>query len=107
MYENENDFALDLDNTIYALDSSTIDLCIGLFSWAKFRKKKAGVKLHTLLDLRGNIPIFIAITNGKTHDVNILDTMLYEAGAFYVIDKGYYDFKRLYRIEKAKSFFVI
>lgn len=107
MYQDENDFALDLENTVYALDSTTIDLSLGLFEWAKFRKNKGAVKLHTLMDLRGNIPTFIAITNGKVHDVNILDILLYEAGAFYVIDKGYYDFKRLYRMENAKSFFVI
>ena len=107
MYQNENDFTLDLENTVYALDSTTIDLSLGLFVWAKFRKKKGAVKLHTLMDLRGNIPTFIAITNGKVHDVNILDILPYEVEAFYVIDKDYYDFKRLYKIEDAKAFFVI
>lgn len=107
LYLDDNDFVLDIDSTVYALDSSTIDLCLSTFPWAKFRKKKAAVKLHTLMDLRGSIPTFIAITTGKVHDVNILDQLIYEAGAFYVFDKGYYDFTRLFRIEKAKAFFVI
>lgn len=107
LYLNDNDFVLELDNTVYALDASTIDLCLSVFPWAKFRKKKAAVKLHTLMDLRGNIPVFIAITDGKVHDVNILDLLVFEAGAFYIVDKGYYDFERLYRIEQAKAFFVI
>ena len=107
LYEVENDFILNLNNTVYALDSSTIDLCLKLFPWAKFRKKKAAVKLHTLMDLRGNIPVFIDITDGKVHDVNILDSLFYEAGAFYVVDKGYYDFNRLHHITVSKAFFVI
>jgi len=107
MYVEDNDFILDLDNTVYALDASTIDLCLSIFKWAKFRKKKGAVKLHTLMDLRGNIPIFIDITNGKVHDVKILDKIDFEPGAFYVIDKGYYDFERLYRVNMAASFFVI
>ena len=82
----------------YALDSTTIDLCLSLFPWAKFRKHKAAVKMHTLLDLHGNIPTFIRITDGKVHDVNILDEILPEAGAFYVMDRGYIDFERLYRL---------
>src|ERR1017187_1338019 len=81
---------------LYALDSTTIDLCLSLFPWAKFRKHKAAVKMHTLLDLHGNIPTFISITSGKVHDVNILDEILPEAGAFYVMDRGYVDFERLY-----------
>lgn len=107
LYLEDNDFTLDLDNTVYALDASTIDLCLSVFKWAKFRKKKGAVKLHTLMDLRGNIPVFIAITTGKVHDVNILDKITFEAGAFYIMDKGYYDFERLYRVEQQKAFFVI
>lgn len=107
LYAEDNDFTLDLDNTVYALDASTIDLCLSVFKWAKFRKKKGAVKLHTLMDLRGNIPVFIDITNGKVHDVKILDKIDFELGAFYVIDKGYYDFKRLFKIHKAGAFFVI
>src|ERR1017187_10275118 len=85
---------VDLDQSLYALDSTTIDLCLSLFPWAKFRKHKAAVKMHTLLDLHGNIPTFISITSGKVHDVNILDEILPEAGAFYVMDRGYVDFER-------------
>lgn len=107
LYLKDSDFTLELDNTVYALDSSTIDLCLSVFKWAKFRKKKAAVKLHTLIDLRGNIPVFIEITDGKVHDVNILDQIDFEPGAFYIIDKGYYDFERLYKINQAKAFFVI
>jgi len=107
LYKDDNDFTLDLNNTVYALDASTIDLCLSVFKWAKFRKKKGAVKLHTLIDLRGNIPVFIAITTGKVHDVNILDQIIFEAGAFYIMDKGYYDFERLYLIDGAKAFFVI
>lgn len=107
LYSQDNDFTLDLDNTVYALDASTIDLCLSVFKWAKFRKKKGAVKLHTLMDLRGSIPVFIDITNGKVHDVKILDKIDFEPGAFYVIDKGYYDFNRLFKIHKAGAFFVI
>ena len=107
LYLEDSNFTLELDNTVYALDSSTIDLCLSVFKWAKFRKKKAAVKLHTLIDLRGNIPVFIEITDGKVHDVNILDQIDFEPGAFYIIDKGYYDFERLYKINQAKAFFVI
>jgi len=87
---------VDLDQSLYALDSTTIDLCLSLFPWAKFRQHKAAVKMHTLLDLHGNIPTFISITDGKVHDVNILDEILPEAGAIYVMDRGYIDFERLY-----------
>jgi hypothetical protein len=87
---------VDLDQSLYALDSTTIDLCLSLFPWARFRKGKAAVKMHTLLDLHGNIPTFISITDGKVHDVNILDEILPEAGAFYVMDRGYVDFERLF-----------
>lgn len=107
LYVEDNDFTLDLDNTVYALDASTIDLCLRVFKWAKFRQEKGAVKLHTLMDLRGNIPVFIDITDGKVHDVKILDKIDFEPKAFYVIDKGYYDFHRLYRINSAHAFFVI
>ncbi len=107
LYVDDNDFVLELDNTVYALDASTIDLCLSAFPWAKFRKKKAAVKLHTLMDLRGNIPVFIDITDGKVHDLNVLDDIDFEPSVFYIIDKGYYDFKRLYIINQAKAFFVI
>ena len=99
-------FGVDLKETVYALDSTTIDLCLSVFAWAPFRSTKAAIKLHTLLDLRGNIPSFIHITDGKWHDVNILDHLLPEPGAFYVIDRGYLDFARLYRFHEAGSFFV-
>jgi transposase len=92
---------------LYALDSTTIDLCLALFPWAKFRKHKAAVKMHTLLDLRGSIPTFIHITDGKVHDVNILDEVAIEAGAFYVMDRGYIDFERLYRFTLSSAFFVV
>ena len=107
LYIEDNDFTLELENTVYALDASTIDLCLSVFKWAKFREKKGAVKLHTLMDLRGNIPTFIAITTGKVHDVNVLDQIVFEAGAFYIIDKGYYYFERLYKVNQAKTFFVI
>ena len=98
--------AVDLAETVYALDATTIDLCLSLFPWAKFRKTKAAVKLHTLLDLRGSIPSFIHISDGKLHDVNVLDVLIAEPGAFYVMDRGYLDFERLYRLHQAASFFV-
>lgn len=107
LYLDDNDFKLELANTVYALDASTIDLCLSVFKWAEFRKKKGAVKIHTLMDLRGNIPVFIAITTGKVHDVNILDQIIFEAGAFYIVDKGYYDFERLYVLDQAKALFVI
>ena len=108
LYSKDNDFELsNLDYTIYALDASTIDLCLSVFNWAKFRKKKGAVKLHALLDLRGNIPVFLHISNGKVHDVKILDMLEFEADAFYIMDKGYYDFKRLYKIHKKSAFFII
>jgi hypothetical protein len=98
---------VDLDHSLYALDSTTIDLCLSLFPWAKFRPHKGAVKMHTLLDLHGNIPTFIRITHGKVHDVNILDEILPEAGAFYVMDRGYIDFERLYWFTLSSAFFVI
>lgn len=99
-------FIEELDETVYALDSTTIDLCLSLFPWATFRKRKGAVKLHTLLDLRGNIPTFIYISDGKLHDVNVLDFLPLEPGAFYVMDRGYVDFERLYTITQAAAFFV-
>jgi hypothetical protein len=98
---------VELDQSLYALDSTTIDLCLSLFPWAKFRKRKAAVKMHTLLDLHGNIPTFISITDGKVHDVSILDEILPEAGAFYVMDRGYVDFERLYLFTLSAAFFVV
>ena len=106
LYSDE-DFAIELDNTIYALDSTTIDLCLSLFPWASFRKHKGAIKLHTLLDLRGNIPFFIKITDGIVHDVNILDELIPEPGSFYIMDRGYLDFSRLYYFQQYSSFFVI
>jgi Domain of unknown function (DUF4372)/Transposase DDE domain len=100
-------FALDLKDTVYALDATTIDLCLSVFPWAPFRSTKAAIKLHTLLDLRGNIPSFIFISDGKLHDVNILDQLVPEPGAIYVMDRGYIDFDRLGRFHEAGSFFVI
>src|SRR5581483_10880581 len=99
-------FGLDLDQTVYALDATTIDLCLSLFPWAKFRKNKGAVKLHTLLDLRGNIPSIVVFTHGKIHEVNILDQIAFEAGAFYVMDRGYLNFRRLHNLHSASAFFV-
>ncbi len=99
--------AIDLSETVYALDATTIDLCLSLFPWAPFRATKAAIKLHTLLDLRGAIPTFLHITDGTVHDVNVLDLLLPEPGAFYVMDRGYLDFARLYALQQAGSFFVI
>jgi transposase len=98
--------AVDLDNTVYALDSTTIDLCLSVFPWAHFRSTKAAVKMHTLLDLRGNIPSFIHVSDGKLHDVNVLDLLVPEPGAFYVMDRGYIDYARLYTLHQAAAFFV-
>src|SRR5271163_4917227 len=106
LYANDP-IGIDLDHSLYALDSTTIDLCLSLFPWARFRKHKAAVKMHTLLDLHGNIPTFISITAGKVHDVNILDEILPEAGAFYVMDRGYVDFERLYGFTASGAFFVV
>ena len=100
------DFGVELSNTVYALDSTTIDLCLSLFEWAPFRSTKAAVKMHTLLDLRGSIPTFIHVSDGKMHDVNVLDIMPTEAGAFYVMDRGYLDFTRLYKLHQVGAFFV-
>ncbi len=105
LYADE-DFGIELDNTVYALDASTIDLCLSLFPWARFRQTKGAVKLHTLLNLRGNIPEFIHISDGKLHDVNVLDILIPEAGSIYVMDRGYVDFRRLYVLHQATAFFV-
>jgi len=102
----EEDFGLELDQTVYAFDSTILDLCLSVFPWAKFRKGKAGIKLHTLLDLKGNIPVIIRITPAKIHDVNILDDLLFEAGAIYIFDRAYVDFARLYRIHQSRAFFL-
>ena len=102
----EDSFLEELDETVYALDSTTIDLCLSVFPWATFRKRKAAIKLHTLLDLRGNIPTFIHISDGKLHDVNALDLLQLEAGAYYVMDRGYLDFERLYAFNQVPAFFV-
>ena len=100
-------FGVDLKNTVYALDTTTIDLCLSVFPWAPFRSTKAAIKLHTLLDLRGNIPTFIHVSDGKMHEVNVLDQLLPEPGAFYIVDRGFTDFARLYRLHAAGSYFVI
>jgi hypothetical protein len=100
-------FAVDLAQTAYAFDATTIDLCLALFPWARFRRTKAAVKLHTLLDLRGPIPTFVALTDGKAADVTLLDALVFEPGAFYIFDRGYTDFERLYAITEALAFFVI
>lgn len=105
LYAGE-EFGVDLEQSAYALDSTTIDLCLSLFPWARFRKTKAGVKVHTLLDLRGNIPVFAIITEARLHDVNLMDELCNEAGAIYIIDRGYLDFLRLWRIGMRQAFFV-
>jgi len=105
LYLND-DFGVELKETVYALDSTTIDLCLALFPWAKFRKRKGAVKLHTLLDLRGSIPTVVFITHGKVHDVTILDNLLVETSAIYIMDRGYLDFSRLYNIHQGSAFFV-
>jgi len=101
------DFGVELDETVYALDASTIDLCLSVFPWARFRKTKGAIKLHTLLDVRGNIPSFIWITHGKVHDVRVLDELLPEPGSFYLMDRAYLDFERLYAFNQAMAYFVI
>ncbi len=106
LYSNEA-FGIELDNTVYALDSTTIDLCLSTFPWAEFHHGKGAVKLHTLLDLRGSIPAFIHITKGRVHDVNVLDELIPEAGAFYIMDRAYTDFKRLYSLNLYGAFFVV
>jgi len=102
----DDDFGLELKETVYALDSSTIDLCLSVFPWARFRKTKGAIKLHTLLDLKGDIPSFIWITDGKVHDVNVLDHLIPEAGSIYVMDRAYLDFQRLYQLHQCSAIFV-
>jgi hypothetical protein len=103
----DEDFGIELDNTVYALDSTTVDLCLSLFPWARFRKTKGAIKLHTLLDLKSNIPTFIEITHGKVHDVTILDELIPEPGSFYIMDRAYVDFLRLHILTQCLAFFVI
>ena len=100
-------FAVELEQTVYALDTTTIDLCLSVFPWARFRQAKAAVKMHTLLDLRGNIPTFIHISDGKMHEVNVLDILIPEAGSFYIMDRGFTDFARWFKLHQAQAFFVI
>ena len=106
LYSND-DFGLQLQETVYALDATIIDLCLSVFPWARYRKSSGAIKLHTLLDLKGNIPSFIAITEGRVHEVNILDELIPEAGAIYIMDRGYFDFQRLYTLHQYSSFFVV
>jgi len=103
----DDDFGVELEETVYALDTTTIDLCLSLFPWAKFQKRKAAIKLHTALDLRGSIPTFIKITDGKIYDTCILDELIFDPGCFYIMDRGYIDFARLYTLNLFKAFFVI
>jgi hypothetical protein len=103
----QDDFGVQLEEAAYVFDSSTIGLCLSLFPWARFRKRKAAIKLHTLMDLRGSIPCFIRITEGKTNDVNLLDELVLEAGAFYIMDRGYIDFARLYTFQQHAAFFIV
>ncbi|MGM0634693.1 MAG: IS4 family transposase [Bacteroidota bacterium] len=107
LYKDENSFSVEINEIAYALDSSTIDLCLSLFPWAKFRKKKGAVKMHTQLDLRGSVPTFIEITDGKVHDVNILDLLILEPNAFYIMDRAYLDFERLYKMHQHQCYFVL
>ena len=106
LYDKDNEFLNDIEGLVYALDSTTIDLCLNLFPWARFRKHKGAVKAHTLLDLRGSIPTWIQITDGKVHDVNVLDELPVEPGAYYIMDRGYVDYARLYHIDQQKAFFI-
>jgi Transposase DDE domain/Domain of unknown function (DUF4372) len=106
LYANEN-FGVELQQTVYAFDATTIDLCLSLFPWAKFRQRKGAIKLHTLMDLRGSIPTLIFVTHGKVHEVNLLDDLLVEPGAIYILDRGYLDFARLYKIHRSGAFFII
>ena len=103
---SQDDFGVELENTVYALDASTIDLCLSLFPWARFRETKGAIKLHTLINLRGNIPEFIHISDGKMHDVKVLDILIPEPGSIYVMDRGYVDYARLYSLHQALAFFV-
>jgi len=105
LYAGE-ELAVRFDQTVYALDSTTIDLCLSLFPWARFRRRKAAIKMHTLFDVRASVPTLVIITHGKVHDVNVLDELLFEAGGIYIVDRAYLDFARLHRIEEASAFFV-
>jgi len=107
LYIDDNDFRIELDGAVYALDSTVIDLCLATFKWARFEQNKSAVKIHTQLDLRGNIPSFFWITEARKHDINFLDVLEFEAGAFYIMDRGYFDFARLWKINSARAFFVI
>lgn len=107
LYVNDNEFKIELDGAVYALDSTVIELCLATFKWAYFELGKSAVKIHTQLDLRGNIPSFFLITKAKTHDINFLDVLEFELGAFYIMDRGYFDFERLWKINQAKAYFVI
>lgn len=107
LYTKDNDFKIELSGAVYALDSTVIELCLATFKWAYFELEKSAVKIHTQLDLRGNIPSFFLITKAKTHDINFLDVLEFEAGAFYIMDRGYFDFERLWKINQAKAYFVI
>jgi len=107
LYINDNDFKIELEGAVYALDSTVIELCLATFKWAYFELGKSAVKIHTQLDLRGNIPSFFHITEAKKHDINFLDILEFEAGAFYIMDRGYFDFERLWKINQAESYFVI
>lgn len=107
LYAQDNDFKLELKNSVYVLDSTIIELCLNTFRWAYFELEKSAVKIHTQLDLKGNIPSFFLITEAKTHDINFLDVLEFEAGAFYIMDRGYFDFERLFKINQQKAFFVI
>ena len=107
LYLHDNDFGIELDGAVYALDSTVIELCLATFKWAYFELEKSAVKIHTQLDLRGNIPSFFHITKAKTHDINFLDILVFETGAFYIMDRGYFDFERLFKIHTANAFFVI
>ena len=107
LYIDDNDFRVDMDNMVYAFDSTTIDLCLSLYPWAKFHHQKGAIKMHTLMDLRGSIPVFIDITKGSVHDINSLDVLPVEPGSYYILDKGYIDFHRLYtKIHQSRAFFV-
>lgn len=103
----QEDFGLELEQTVYAFDATTIDLCLSLFPWAQFRRRKGAIKLHALLDLRGSIPTLVFVTHGKVHEINLLDELLIEPGAIYIFDRGYLDFARLYKIHQARAFFII
>jgi len=103
----QEDFGLELEQTVYAFDATTIDLCLSLFPWAQFRRRKGAIKLHALLDLRGSIPTLVFVTHGKVHEINLLDELPIEPGAIYIFDRGYLDFARLYKIHQARAFFII